>query len=111
MPIGVIEVPYGNVSNVFVLSVSLTPSQVAATTAAQQTFTISGLQVGDVIADVSYQGAWTVAVSEVNYWVPSNNTIGISYYNSTASGVTPPSGSYWVTVLRPAAGQVVNIIQ
>lgn len=112
MPVGPMIVNYGNVSDTFVLQVSLAPTAVGATTAAQQTFTVPGLIFGqDQISDVTFQGAWTVAVSFTNAWVSANNTLAVSYYNSTAGSVSPPTGTYWVEVNRTAPGQVYSVIQ
>jgi hypothetical protein len=101
MPTGEMQVTYGNVSNTFLLKATLTPVAVGATTAAQQTFTVNGLQLGDQISDVSLQAAWTVGVSLTNAWVSAANTLAVSYYNGTAGSLTPPSGSYYIEVNRP----------
>jgi len=95
------QVTYGNVSGTFLLKTTLTPVSVAATTAAQQTFTVNGLQLGDQVSDVSLQAAWTVAATVVNAWVSANNTLAVSFYNGTGSPVTPPSGSYYIEINRP----------
>src|SRR5271170_2101943 len=111
MPIGPMVVNYGNVSDTFVLSVTLAPQSVGATTAAEQTFTVPGLQVGDQISDVSLQAAWTVAVATTNYRTSAANTLAVSYYNSTAGALSPPTGTYYIEVNRPVAGQIYSGIQ
>lgn len=104
-------VNYGNILSTFVIKTTLTPVAVNATTAAQQTFTVPGLQVGDQISDVSLQGAWTVAVATTNFWCSAANTLAISYYNGTAGSLTPPSGSYYIEVNRPDLQQIYTVIQ
>lgn len=99
-------VNYGNILSTFVLKATLTPVAVGATTAAQQTFTVNGLLVGDQVSDVSLQGAWTVAVATTNFWVSAANTLAVSYYNGTAGSLTPPSGTYYIEVNRPDLQQV-----
>src|SRR5271154_3082519 len=101
MPVGEMQLTYGNVLNTFVLKTTLTPTAVGAGVAAQQTFTVNGLQLGDQISDVSLQGAWTVAVSITNLWVSANNTLAVSYANATGGSLTPPSGTYYIEVNRP----------
>jgi hypothetical protein len=110
MPIGPMIVNYGNVQDTFVLSLTLTPVAVGATTAAEQTFTIPGILVGDQISDVSFQGAWTVAVAVTNFRASAANTLAVSYYNGTAGSLTPPAGVYLVEVNRPVP-PLVGVIQ
>lgn len=112
MGLGPNIVPYGNLSNTFLLQATLTPTAVGATTAAQQTFTVPGLIFGqDQISDVSLQAAWTVAVTVTNFWVSANNTLAVSYYNGTAGGLTPPAGTYWIEVNRVSPGLLGSVIQ
>ena len=103
-------VNYGNILSTFVLKTTLTPAAVNATTAAQQTFTVPGLQVGDQVSDVSLQAAWTVAVAMTNFWVSAANTLAVSYYNGTAGSLTPPAGTYYLEINRPDLQQVPAVI-
>lgn len=98
---GPANITYGNVSLTMVLSVSMTPTAVGAGVAAEQTFTVNGLQVGDQVSDVSLQAAWTVAIGIVNFRVTAANTLGVSFANSTAGSLTPPAGTYFIEVNRP----------
>jgi hypothetical protein len=104
-------VNYGNIQSTYLLQVTLTPVLVTTVTAAEQSFTIPGLLIGDQISDVSYLGAWTVAVSVTNYRVSAANTLSISYYNGTAGSVTPPAGTYLVEVNRPVQLPLGSVIQ
>ncbi len=100
MPLGPQLVPYGNVQSAWLLSLTLTPVAVAATTAAQQTFTINGLLLGDYISALQYSGALTSQVTDVNAWVSANNTLAVTFSNTTAGSLTPPSGTYSFLVIR-----------
>jgi len=111
MPIGEMNLTWGNVTNTFVLKVNLTPTSLTTGVAAQQTFTVNGLQLGDQISDVSLQGAWTVAVSITNFWVSANNTLAVSFANTTAGTLTPPSGTYYIEVNRPDLQNLPSVIQ
>lgn len=91
----------GNIATTIVMTIPLTPSAVGATTSAEQSFTIPGLQVGDQVSAFQYQGAWTVLVDIVNLRVSAANTLGVSFQNSTGGSVTPPSGTYLLEVNRP----------
>jgi hypothetical protein len=110
MGVGPQLVTYGNVTSTFVLQVSLTPAATAATTSAEQTFTIPGLAVGDQISAINFQGAWTVLVDIVNYRVAGNNSLGVSFQNNTGGSLTAPSGTYLVEVNRPGIAPV-GVIQ
>jgi hypothetical protein len=111
MSVGPQLVTYGNVSATYVLQVALTPAAVAATTSAEQTFTVPGLQTGDQISAINFQGAWTVLVDIVNYRVIGNNSLGISFQNNTGGSLSPPSGNYLLEVNRPGVSPLVGIIQ
>lgn len=82
---------------------------VATVSAAELTATVQGLQVGDVIAGANYNPpAGTTVISGIPYgFTPSNirvvsaNTIGMTWNNTTAGSLTPPT-QYWVfEVMRP----------
>lgn len=93
-------IPRGNMINSFVIAPTLTPVAVGANTAAEQSFTILGLQVGDQISAMSFNGAYTVNVDVANLRVSAANTLTISYQNNTGSSVTPPAGVYLIEINR-----------
>jgi hypothetical protein len=111
MPVGEMNLTWGNVVNTFILKTTLTPTSLTTGVAAQQTFTVNGLQLGDQISDVSLQGAWTVAVTITNAWVSANNTLAVSFANATAGTLTPPSGTYYIEVNRPDLQNLPPVIQ
>jgi hypothetical protein len=91
----------GNVSQTFLMSVALTPASVATVTAAEQTFTIPGLLVGDQVSAVTYQtGAWTNLSYIASFRISANNTLAITFANGTGGSLTPPAGTYLVEVNR-----------
>jgi|SRR5208282_396496 len=111
MPIGEMNLTWGNVTNTFVLKTTLTPTSLTTLVAAQQTFTVNGLQLGDQISDVSLQGAWTVGVTITNFWVSAANTLAVSFYNGTAGTLSPPTGTYYIEVNRPDLQNLPSVIQ
>lgn len=81
-----------------VLTVSLTPASVGAHTSAEQTFTVSGLAVGDFVA-VSGSTGNASAISGAR--VSAANTLAIRFINPTTGGaLTPAAGDYLVFVAR-----------
>ena len=91
----------GNVSQTFLMSVSLTPASVNTVTVAEQTFTIKGLLVGDQVSAVTYQtAAWTNLTTIASFRVAANDTLSISFANGTGGSLTPPAGTYLVEVNR-----------
>ena len=80
-----------------VLTVSLTPASVAAATSAEQTFTVSGLAVGDF---VSVNGSTGNASAIAGVRVSAANTLAIRFINPTAGALTPAAGNYLVYVAR-----------
>ena len=96
----------GNVQSIWLLAVPLTPAAVAANTSAEQTFTVSGLQVGDVI-NVD-KPTVQAGLGIINNRAGAN-TLYIGFSNNTGSSITPTAGEvYAVSVLRPIAQDVTN---
>lgn len=102
MSLGPQNVCYGNLQATFLLQVALTPVAVSTISTAEQSFTVPGLLAGDQISGISLQAAWTGLTDIVNYRVISNNTLGVSFQNTTAGSLTPPAGNYLIEVNRPA---------
>ena len=110
MPLGPQIVTYGNIQSSFVLTVSLTPAATATITTLEQTFTVPGLQVGDIIT-ISPQFALTTLVTLENARVSANNTLALAFNNSTAGSLTYPAGVFAIEVNRPLAGMTMTAIQ
>jgi hypothetical protein len=90
----------GNIALDVLLGATLSPAIVAANTTAEQTFSITGLQIGDVVnvnKPTSQAGLGIVGAR-----VSAANTIAITFSNNTASGITPTASEvYVVNVVRP----------
>jgi hypothetical protein len=101
----------GNVAQTFVLAISLTPSAVSSGTAAEQTFTVTGLLAGfDQISAISYNsGAWPNLSEIASYRVSANNTLAVTFQNSTGGSLTPPSGTYLVEINRTLPNLINNV--
>lgn len=80
------------------VSLSLTPASVAAATAAKQTFTVAGLNVGDrvVVLDNPIANSTALVQAEVS----AANTLRCMFVNPTAGALTPTSGTYAFLVLK-----------
>jgi hypothetical protein len=99
---GPTSLPFGNVQQVALLAVALSPAIVAANTTAEQTFTVNGLLVGDFV-EVN-KPTTQAGLGVVNARVSAANTLAIAFSNNTASGITPTaSESYQLLVVRPIA--------
>lgn len=91
---------YGNIAIDVLLGLTISPAIVAANTTAEQTFTLTGVQVGDVVS-VNKPTA-QAGLGIVGARVSAANTIAITFSNNTASGITPTAGEvYVVNVVRP----------
>lgn len=87
-----------------VLQVSLTPASVAANTTAEQTFTVTGLAVNDVVW-VNKPTA-QAGLGIVGWRVSAASTLAITFSNNTASPIVPTAAqTYLIGVLR-GDGQV-----
>lgn len=83
-----------------VYTTTINPASIAAATSAEQTFTVTGLAVGDI--PVVIKPSATAGVGIVNARVSAANTLAITFMNATAGAVDPASESYTVLVFRPA---------
>lgn len=98
--------PVGNAQSIWLLSVALTPASVAANTSAEQSFTVAGIQAGDLIEvnKPTVQAGLGIVNSRA-----AANTIYIGFSNNTASPITPTAGeAYQIVVMRPIAQDVTN---
>jgi len=87
-----------------VLSVAVTPASVSAATSAEQTFTVSGLAVGDFVA-ISTTASTGNATAITGARVSAANTLAIRYINPTAGALTPAADTYLVYVARAYPAQ------
>jgi len=90
----------GNLVTQSVISVTLSPALIVLNTTAEQTFTVNGLRVGDV---VSINKPTTQAgLGIVGCRVSAANTLAITFSNNTGSSITPTAAQvYKVVVSRP----------
>lgn len=81
------------------LTASLTPASTGAATIAEQTFTLTGVQLGDVVVVNGPQ--ITAGVSPVAVRVSALNQVAIAFSNPTAGALTAAAGTYRFAVIRP----------
>ena len=90
------------ITQIMLYSVVINPTSVATITTAEQTFTVTGLQVGDVILAVN-KPTTTVGVGIVNMRVSAADTLALTFVNPTAGAVDPASETYLVVAMRAVA--------
>jgi hypothetical protein len=107
-------IPRGNIVGNWVLATTLSPSALGATTTSEQTFTVTGLQLGDFIdvAKPSHQPGIALG----NARVSAANTLALEFTNLSGGTLTPTaSETYFVGVTRPenlnAAGTASALTQ
>lgn len=98
---GPCDVPLGNTALIFNLSRSLTPVAVANGTSAEQTFTVPGLVIGDVVIVQPVVSSVGVVLGGAR--VSAANTLAVTWGNPTGAPVTPTAGYFTVTVIRSTA--------
>lgn len=104
---GLTSLQVGNVALDALLAVTLSPAAVAANTTAEQTFTVTGLQVGDFVNVI--KPTTQAGLGIVNARVSAANTLAIAFVNSTAGSITPTaSESYALNVTRPLPQALTN---
>ena len=92
--------PQGNIAGNWILSVTLSPAALHATTTSEQTFTVQGLNVGDFV-DVSKPTS-QAGLALGNARVSAANTLAITFTNLSTGTLTPTASEvYMVGVTRP----------
>lgn len=87
------------ITAIYHLSATISPAQVAANTTAEQTFTVTGLAVGDVVFVNKPTSQAGLGIAGVR--VSAANTLAINFVNATASPITPTaSEKYQIGGLR-----------
>jgi hypothetical protein len=104
MSVGIIQ---GNVKAMGCLSVTIDPASVATITTAEQTFTVTGLKVGDFV--FVNKPTNTTGVGICNARVSAADTLALSFVNPTAGGVDAASETYLIFWVRPEGTTSVMI--
>lgn len=95
------DIARGNILYDTLLGVTLSPAQVAANTTAEQTFTVAGLQVTDIVT--VQKPTAQAGLGIVGSRVSAANTLAITFSNNTGGGITPTASQlYKVRVTRPS---------
>lgn len=80
---------------------TLSPAAVAANTTAEQTFTVTGVAVGDIVMFPNKPTA-QAGLGIVGARVSAANVVAITFSNNTAGSITPTAAEvYSIAVLRP----------
>jgi hypothetical protein len=91
----------GNLVTQSVISVTLSPALIVLNTTAEQTFTVNGLRVGDVLGCINKPTA-QAGLGIVGCRVSAANTLAITFSNNTGSSITPTASQVYKVVLsRP----------
>ena len=80
------------------LSASLDVASVAANVSAEQTFTVAGLAVGDLVFVL--KPSLTAGLGIVNARVSAADTLAITFMNTTAGALDPAAETYLIFVMR-----------
>ena len=80
-------------------SVSLNPASVAANTVAEQTFTVTGLQVGDTVISIN-KPTTSAGLGISGMRVSAANTLAVAFNNNTAGAIDAGAETYKIVVAR-----------
>jgi hypothetical protein len=101
-------VTQGNTSGLYTVVVDITPAEVATIVTVEQTFTVTGVKVGDGVS-VSPPGL-TAGAAICSARVSAADTVAIGFVNPTVAGVTPLTGDHVFTIYRPENGVGASIV-
>lgn len=95
------DIARGNIQLAMLLTSTISPASVAANTTVEQTFTLTGLQLGDIISVTKPTTQAGLAIG--NARVTAANTYGITFINNTGSPIVPTASEvYIVEMNRPS---------
>jgi len=77
---------------------TITPAQVAANITVEETFTLTGINSNDTI--IINPPSTTAGIGIAGVRVSAKDTIAITFINTTAGALTPPSGEYIIVAIR-----------
>ena len=97
----------GNVTLIQMLQVTIDPASVNANTSVEQTFTVPGLQVGDMV--VTNKPTTTVGLTVGGFRVSAANTLAMTLGNLTGSAINPASERYMILVFRHDAPSIASL--
>jgi hypothetical protein len=93
------DVLVGNAQFLLLLQATLSPAAVNTITAPEQTFTVKGLLVGDMV--FVQKPTAQAGLGIVGSRVTAADTLGITFVNPTAGNITPTAGEiYTIVVIR-----------
>lgn len=95
----------GNVQGCDLFTATLTPASVANATTAEQTFTITGLSLGNWIYVV--KPSTQAGLGIVNCRVSAANTLAIAFANVTATTITPTAAEVYTIVRISTSDQPI----
>jgi hypothetical protein len=84
-----------------VIPITITPAQITAATSAEQTFTVTGAAVGDIVVSINPPASGVAGTGIVGWRVSAADTIAIRFSNVTAGNLTPVAGVYQIAMFRP----------
>ena len=88
-----------------IVSIALNIASVAINTTAEQTFTIQGLQAGDMV--FVNKPSLNAGLGIVNARVSAANTLALTLVNATGAAIDPGSETYLVLWIRPERTQSI----
>lgn len=99
----------GNIAIDVLMQATLSPAAVAANTTAEQTFTVTGLAVGDVVGSINKPTA-QAGLSIAGVRVSAANTLAITFGNATAGSITPTASEVYVFKISRPMSQFVGAL-
>lgn len=92
----------GNVGRMGMVQVTINPASVAANVVSEQTFPVSGLEVGDHV--VAIKPTLTPGLALAHARVSADSTLALTFVNPTAGAVDAPAEVYRILWFRPEIG-------
>lgn len=99
----------GNTFAICAVSVNINPASVAAATSAEQSFTVPGVLLGDIVVAIP-ASTLNAGLGVSHARATGTDTVAIRFVNATAGALDPAAADYTFLVVRPEsiAGRVTT---
>lgn len=84
---------------IFDFDITIDPASIAASTTVEQDFTVAGLGQNDIVISLT-KPTLTAGIGVGNVRVKAADTLSVTFINTTAGAIDPPSETYKLVVIR-----------
>jgi hypothetical protein len=94
----------GNVFGLMVVTVTLDLASIAAATTAEQTFTVPGVRLGDMVLPGTVPSTINAGLFVASARASATDQVALRVGNTTAGALDPAAATFTLFIVRPDSG-------